>query len=349
MEMSLMQTLDRPRQAIDCETPDAEPSGVVRALLFESDRENRELNSLDEITGLSLSDSQILWVDLHDPSAIDLDRWAKWGKLPSTAVNAYSNGDTHPEISINRDGFWSRVVAVNDLPGVEFSGSVLAIIASKNLVITLHSGEVDFLEKFREGKQAAPAVGNLSSASIVASLLDWHLSTYFDGAARFEIAIERLEVDILSGAPRDCVEQLRRLRKAASRLRRMLAPHRVVFSALPRPDFMPQEEGRADRHFQMLDSHFERAMDIVENARELVVGSFELFSSQTALEANRTMRVLTFVTVVIGVLAVIGGILGMNFHAPLFDTGVTGFLVAVGLMVAIAAIAVTVGHKRHWY
>ena len=90
-------------------------------------------------------------------------------------------------------------------------------------------------------------------------------------------------------------------------------------------------------------------MDMVENARDLVVGSFELFSSQTALTANETMKVLTFVTVVIGMLAVIGGILGMNFEAPFFKTGVVGFSVAVGLMLVLAAGAVLLGHRRRWF
>ena len=74
------------------------------------------------------------------------------------------------------------------------------------------------------------------------------------------------------------------------------------------------------RHFGALDTRFERAMDMVENAPDLVIGSFELLSSRTGIEANNAMRTLTFATVVTGVLAVVAGVLGMNFDASVFNT-----------------------------
>ena len=43
----------------------------------------------------------------------------------------------------------------------------------------------------------------------------------------------------------------------------------------------------------------------VRDLRELVIGSFELFSNQTALRTNDSMRLLTFVTVVTGVIFVV--------------------------------------------
>jgi Mg2+ and Co2+ transporter CorA len=97
-----------------------------------------------------------------------------------------------------------------------------------------------------------------------------------------------------------------------------------------------------------LEQRFERAMDAVENARDLVVGSFELFTTRSAQRTNDTMRVLTFVTVLIGMLAVIAGALGMNFKAPLFDTGTSGFWTTIGTMVVISIIATVIARWRKW-
>ncbi len=47
---------------------------------------------------------------------------------------------------------------------------------------------------------------------------------------------------------------------------------------------------------------------------------FELFSSRTALDTHRTMRTLTFLTVLIGALAVTAGVLGMNFQVEFFSS-----------------------------
>ncbi|WP_408952133.1 CorA family divalent cation transporter [Lysobacter sp. Hz 25] len=134
----------------------------------------------------------------------------------------------------------------------------------------------------------------------------------------FERSVERLEESVLRDHTAESIDELRRLRKGSSRLRRMLAPHRVLFTSVARPDFRPDADSKSEAHLKALGDQFERAMDVIENAREQIIGSFELFSNQVALETNASMRVLTFITVVIGVQTVIAGVLGMNFDATFF-------------------------------
>ena len=138
---------------------------------------------------------------------------------------------------------------------------------------------------------------------------------------------------------RECLPELAQLRRGASRLRRMLAPHRQLFGALARPDFRPSDDGVADKQFRALEQRFERAMDAVENTRDLVVGSFELYATRSAERTNDTVRALTFVTVLLGSLAVVAGALGMNFKTPFFDTGDRGFWTAIVAMACVALVA----------
>jgi anaerobic selenocysteine-containing dehydrogenase len=106
---------------------------------------------------------------------------------------------------------------------------------------------------------------------------------------------------------------------------------------------------RAPRSKEWTEISLERAMDMVEHARELVIGSFELFSSQTALRTNDAMRGLTFVTVVTGLLATLVGALGMNFEASFFGSNDTGFWMAVGGLALFAAGAFVLGRHRRWF
>ena len=89
-----------------------------------------------------------------------------------------------------------------------------------------------------------------------------------------------------------------------------------------------------------------RAAFMVENARDLVVGSFELFTSRTAQRTNVSMRRLTFMTALLGVLAVSAGVLGINFDAPMFKAGNVGFGWTLGAMAVFLATARLVGRKR---
>jgi Mg2+ and Co2+ transporter CorA len=267
--------------------------------------------------------------------------------LPDAARDFLDAG-TSPELQKEAGWFWLRVVAVID-PRIDgIKGSVLAMIASEHVVVSIHQQEIEFIETLRAREDRHSSIGQLSTDSFVASLLDWQLSTYFDAVADFEIGVERLEVNILAEKTTTSLPELQRLRRAASRLRRMLAPHRSVFSALSRPDFRPDESREAERHFGALDTRFERAMDMVENARDLVIGSFELFSNKTALEVNRSMKILTFATVVIGLLATIAGTLGMNFDASFFRSHDTGFWIALGGMVALGVASLVLARWFKW-
>lgn len=321
---------------------------TVRAILFDAKGRDRTVPPNELSKARPKNDRQLLWVDVPGRHPALLVAIAEQLRLPRDVVDAMLAPGTTPELRNTGAYFWVRAVAVARAEGLRYTGAVLNIVAGSNCVVTFHASPIDFLDAIRERESGDSELGRLSSASFTASVLDWHLTTYFDAVANFEIAVERLEVELLSGHPRDCIAELRDLRKAASRLRRMLAPHRVIFSGLSRPDFRPQEDGLANGHFLAIDDRFERAMDIVENARDLVVGSFELFSSQNALATNAQMRTLTFVTVVIGLLAVLAGILGMNFDAPFFKAGQSGFWTAVGSMVVLVVASFIAARSRKW-
>ncbi|MET0656128.1 MAG: CorA family divalent cation transporter, partial [Pseudoxanthomonas sp.] len=269
--------------------PDKPTPSAIRVLLFDARSKAHEAHPVEALPGLKPSDDQLLWVDALNPHESEFRELARTLSLPDEAVQAILGNDTSPLLKSCGECFWLRVVAVAEHDGIRFQGRCLTLIAGSNLVVSVHREPIDFIEQKLQRPSGQAGLGVLNSASFTAALLDWQLSTYFDAVAQFELEVERLEVDILAEKPRDCLQDLRALRKGASRLRRMLAPHRVVFSGMARPDFRPQEELETNGHFHMLDTHFERAMDMVENARDLVVGSFELFSTQTALRTNDTV------------------------------------------------------------
>lgn len=316
--------------------------------LFKARGDDQELE-LAQLERVAPKEDELLWIDLQDPDHGTLQHVFDAMKLDEEVRSALARPGTMPAMAKADNQFWIRAVAVSDRDGLKLDGRVLELAAGRNWVLTLHRDPVAFIDKLRAREPVGSDIGYLRAESFVAALLDWHLSTYFAAAADFEVAIERLEVGILKDETGDCLPEMRRLRKAASRLRRMLAPHRAVFGALSRPDFRPTADELVDRHFAALDTRYERAMDMVENARELVIGSFELLSSQTALKTNNAMRTLTFATVITGVMAVIAGVLGMNFDAAFFKTQTVGFSVAAGAMLALAGLALWWGRKRSWY
>ncbi len=325
--------------------PATSREAIVQCVLFDADGDDRTVD-VDQLATIAPADNQLLWVDVCGVDVEKLGRLLLQLGFPQSIGESLKFTAQDPLLRNHGEYFEMRVVAASVEPGLRFSGSNLGIAAGANRVLTVHADETPFLTALRNRERGDTRLGLLDATLFVTALLDWHLGTYFDAVAAFEQAADKLETAILED--RDpSLKDLRDMRKSASRLRAMLAPHRRVFAALVRPDFRP-EDSAAEAQFGVLDAHFERAMDRVDHARDLVVGSFEMFSSRMALRTNESMRALTFATVVIGGLAVLAGILGMNFEAPFFKTGARGFWIALSAMTALLVAAIVVGRRRNW-
>ena len=335
-------TPDREPQDPPRREPATAPAGVI-AQLFDGRGDCRRL-AVEELAGLAVDDEQMLWVDVLGDDASLFERVRTALALPVAAFP----GVSQPAVLDLGEAFAVRVVAVHPANGHGFEGDVLDLHGAANRLVTVHRAPLPFLDALRESPTPRGELGVLSAESFAAVVLDGHLTTYFDAVSGFEAAVERPELEIFDDRHLGSLPELRTLRRGASRLRRMLSPHRAVFGVLSRPDFRPREGRDADRHFGALDVRFERAMDMVENCRDLVMGSFDLFSNQTALRMNESMKVLTFATVVIGVLAVVAGVLGMNFQARFFEAS-DGFWFATGGLLLLGAVSLLIGRWRKWF
>lgn len=328
------------------------PTARLGVFLFDGEGQDREVD-LDQVDVDALTDRQLLWVDVETDEANDahalIEYLVERLQLGLQAVEVLQSLDGRTDLASYGDWFLAQAVAVEHEGGLRFKGRGLAIVCGHNVVVSLHQGTVQFLEQLRGRERADTRLGTLSAESFTASLLGWLVDSYLHAVSDFEAAVDRLEVSVLSArAPRESLQDLANLRRGASRLRRMLAPHRRVFGAMARPDFRPDDAGIADKHFRALEQRFERAMDAVENARDLVVGSFELFATRSSERTNDTMRTLTFVTVLLGTLSVVAGTLGMNFAAPFFDSGGRGFWIAFAGMALVTVLAIIVARWRRW-
>lgn len=325
----------------------------VRVQLFDCDGDDAMLEET-AIDLSKLSDRQLLWVDLQDNEGGDFDAVLE----RVTRKLGFDEGrdllqelDGRPRLVNFGEWFVVQVIAIESVRegGTHFNGRGLTIACGTNLLLSVHRGPLQILDEFHARERGETRLGSLDAESFTASLLGWQVDTYLHAVTRFETAVDRLEVALLGGrVHHDYLPQLAQLRRGASRLRRMLAPHQHVFASLARPDFRPGDNDKDESEFRALERRFERAIDAVEMARELVVGSFEVFTTRSAQRTNDTMRVLTFVTVLLGTLAVVVGALGMNFKASLFESGSSGFWITLALMGGFSILAIVIARWRRW-
>ena len=323
---------------------------ALRALLYSADEPDRELASLEDLDRSSLDARQILWLDLCDPDADERQRVAGWLDCDPGLLELDTGRRERPALANFGDIF--RVTAVSvvlDGSQAMIGRDHLTLVAGRNVVVSVHERPVPFLDELRDREKGETAIGALAPESFAASLLDRLLDSYFGAVEALVRDIDRVEVALLGkrSSPQ-FLDMLVAARKRVGELRRQLKTHRDVFYGMARPDFMATEQPEAKPHFDALERRFERAEDEVEGARELVIGSFELLSARAAQAMNETMQTLTFVTVMMGVLALIAGLMGMNFQMAFFDTGAKGFYTVIAVMAAFGGLGTFVAWRRGW-
>jgi Mg2+ and Co2+ transporter CorA len=340
-----------------------QPASKLQAYLYDADGRDREV----ELSGLAIEKLQqddLLWIDIPHRDRATLDRVAG---LLNLDPNVWTASDAERSLLDNYREYFRFAVNTAPAPTIHAEASdttptgrrpieeavpgtvQLDFIVSQRWLVTVHAGEVPCLKRFREQDKADTLIGLLSGQALAASLLDWHLGEYFQEVSRIEEAVDKLDERVLrESATRSLLGRMVALRRRVSKLRSLLVVQREVFYGLSRPDFALVTESGAAPFYESLVGRFERAVDEVERTRAVVVGSFELFTSRTGQQTNDLVKVLTFLTAVVGFCAAIAGLMGMNFKLAFFETGLTGFSIVTGGLLSIALISVAYARHRKW-
>lgn len=309
------------------------PPGL-RAVLFDDDRRSTEVPVVSLADHLPLQDAQLLWVDVRAPALPE-----ELARLLGVDLALVSTPGSAAGVLVVDGWKYLFVQALDRCEDGPSRAVPLTFAVGPNVVVTLHAADTGFLASVLDNEADYLRVGKLDSMTFAASLLDRMLTDYLDERDDFETILDELELSILRKPEPGVLEELQRMRRTASKLRQLLTDQRDLFDAIGRPDFDPHLSQRAGHNCRLLRTRYTQVTTSMETARELVNGSFDLYTSRVAENTNATMHTLTFITVVIGLLATIAGVMGMNFDAPLYGAGNRGFLFTVGAMVGIAMLA----------
>src|SRR5687768_1322493 len=313
---------------------------TVRAYLFDADGADKEVQlTQDVVTGLS--DRTILWVDVAGSDQNELTKVANCFNLHRESLRNLLNPIGRPRLDVYDQYFQVNVIAVQEQDKVYYPLE-FDLFAGPNYAVTFHPNPIDFLETFDRQVRGDTQIGALTAASFLAALLDWHVSSYFSVLRNLEDEVDRLdEMAILAPTDRKFLRQVVELRRRVSYLRQLLSPHQEVFAALARPDFEAIAQTESAAHFRDLDDRLDRAIASVDHAREMVIGTFELFMTGTSQSTNDTMKALTLITLLVGLMGVIAGAMGMNFTTEFFEVGTPGFVLTIaGMFVLTIAILI---------
>ena len=319
-----------------------------RVRRFDADRDDREI-SLEEAIAARPRRRQLVWIDVLGAIApADMDALGKRFEVDAATKRVLETSTGRPNLAVHGSYFHLCVAAE---PGIrrEPDELWLDVVASREVVITRHAGSLELLDEVDQRIKSDTTLGAVEGPEFVAVLLDAVVTSYFAAVDRVDDEIDEMD----SRALRDVVDNsilddLVRLRRRISWLRRTIARQRTVFAALSGPDMRQLVGADANEDLQAVTSRFDAVVGSVESSREALLGSFDVYMTRTAQRTNEIVKVLTIATVLLLPGSVIAGLLGMNVVVPLNKDDPLSFWIVVAGFAILAVVAIGLARLRRW-
>lgn len=310
---------------------------------------NDEKIEIEDIDINKLGKNKLLWIDLRKRDVEMLESVAAALELENVPCRSIIKGSRRPNIDKFESFFQFCIDSVFSEKRARFEKISIDFIVGKNFVVTIYDGEVDYFHEFRKREKGETTFGELDAESFVATLLDLHIVSYFRALEELELEVDELDETVLKSEmeTEKFLAKMGELRRAVALLRRWLMPHRDVIYSLSRADFQQIAESDSLEQYRMLNVHFENAVDAIESARDTVLSTFELYATRSAHHMNIIIKRLTFFTVLLGSLAVIAGVLGMNYKVDFFESS-WGFWFTIAGMALMAVALAFIARRKRW-
>jgi len=299
--------------------------------------------------GGSLSERQLLWVDLErDDAGPPKELAQRLGLDPRDMAGLSDEPERRPRMrrSVERLILTLHALEPDDGKPPKLVRREVELLAGRNLVVTVHEGPIQALDRFVHELDGETRLGALTAADLLSSLADEVIAGYFRIVELIEREIDELDQRALRALPDDDVlAAIVALRRRVSLVRRSITQHRDALAALGRPEM--QVEDVIGQPWGGLGDRLERAIDAVESLRDALLGTYEVYMGRTAQHANDTMKALTVLSAVLLPAVVLAGIMGMNFKLGFFDDASNiGYVFAAMVLLAIAILGVA--RWRSW-
>lgn len=313
---------------------DSREAPAATAILFDADGADRVVEPLD---GLSdIPDEQVYWLILSGPEA----------RLPPLAGERIALPEPDAGgVTVAADHFSFTVPAAPN-PAGHATGR-MTFVVGRNWLVTWSDHPLELTRQYLDADTGKTLKGSLTATALAVSLMMAHFDEFHAQLAGIGRAIDQFDEQVFRWREHhDPLAQLAVLRRRTARLREAVACHRRVIVTLDRPDFGPEVCADDRRHLGHLDEAYNRLVDTVDRTREAVLASFDLYATRVAQDTNRLLERLTIITIGLGMIGALAGIMGMNFKLPLFEHGAPPFWVTIAVMAVIAGVTLSLTALR---
>jgi len=292
----------------------------------------------------------VLWLNvhgLHEPEVM-----AEIGRrfnLHPLVMEDILNTNQRPKIDDYGDYLFivARFFEIEGDSG-QIGSDQVSLILGPNFVLSFQERPSGRFDPVRERlRQDRGQIRRLGADYLAYSLLDAIVDRYFTILENIGERTEELEDTMLERPKPGSLQAVHQLKRETLALRRSVWPLREVINSLTRADdrfFRPETRP----YLRDIYDHTVHAIESLEANRDVIAGMLDIYLSAVSNRVNQEVRALTVVAIIFMPATLISGIFGMNFKVmPPLDWP-DGFLIALGMMAAVAATLSFIFWRRRW-
>jgi magnesium transporter len=309
---------------------------------------------LDEISELVADPSTLVWLDIVDPQADDLELLAREVDAHPLAIEDLRNRGQRTKL----DTYGDRhvVVAYEAVPraserdgdAADIDLAEVHLFAGPGYLVTVRWSASPAIALTRGRLERRVDVVGSSVGGLLYAVLDAIVDGYLPVVDALNDQLDELQSALLSGdAEQDALQRLLVMKRSLLKLRQVAAPLREVANALLRRE-APLIDDDAAPYYNDLFDHLVRVLESIDLLRDLGAVTLDVNLAATNNTLNLVMKRLTAVTVILMVPTLIAGIYGMNFRfMPELDW-LFGYPFALGLMLVAVLGAIAYLRRHDW-
>lgn len=187
-----------------------------------------------------------------------------------------------------------------------------------DFVVTFHDGHLRPMRRLAQtagDERGSALLLGRGSGFLLYRLIEALVNYCFPMLHRLDEKLDSVEEAMFKTDTRHTVQELSYLRRDIIALRRILKPNIPVMRLLAsrEREFLRLDE---EAYFGDLVDGLNRAWDMLEEQKEIIEGLDSTLFSLTSYRINQEMKLFTLITVILGPMTLITGILGMNVFIP---------------------------------
>jgi len=257
--------------------------------------------------------SDILWVDVTDPTSEDFDELAREFGFHPLSIEDCRHEHQRPKVE-EYPGYYFIVIYEAEMQaGCQLELRELGIFLGVNYLVTVHSQPIRNIEKAQQTWRYWTDLAERKTGLPAYLLMDAIVDDYMPMLDDYSDRLEELEAQVFENFQPEALHDIFRIKKQLIFLRRAVVPLRDVFNTLLRRE-QPVFSRETMIYFQDVYDHLIRVADSIDSLRDIVGSTMEAYLSVSGNRTNFVMKRLTSIATILMTVTLVAGIYGMNFN-----------------------------------